>query len=563
MVVTWHRTFREMRGRCCCSASPIAMRATAHVAFPGLASAPRTASSRRGPVRVMANREQLNSATSQGLALSGSVMALNGGLAKFAVRDDVSVSRTEESGKTTVTIKARLPHHARPGPTTAGDGSQRAAQPAATASHPRAGVSPPPQAAPAAGVPQGWEAVLWACLTARCGCAPGSWALCRAVGPHTRAPVLPAASTATPVPVGGRTVGQLAWRRGGWQSLSGLCCGACPSCRPASDSSAHCATQVGTRNITDTNVAGGYLLPTVGPLADPAEAAAKAAALEEQLRLAKLEAEEAARRAKQLEVSRGSGDFGTRVALSPEALAKLAAEGGMTWAKDVDGLDASYSFYNIYRHGEPLEAVQSTADAAFSALAAWLKEQQAIVEQNFFIERDRLQRIAAADKAAALEALREELERVFQARLQVEVEKMRIQMEVEKQQALDKLRTEAALAQAQALARLEEQLNSRHAAELEGLKTRYEAQLDGLRSQMAALQERHAAELEAQRSAAAADKKAALERQKREYLSKYRTIKQQLADALELSIDGALTRIGQISTELEQYADAAERQEII
>ena len=94
------------------------MRATAHVAFPGLASAPRTASSRRGPVRVMANREQLNSATSQGLALSGSVMALNGGLAKFAVRDDVSVSRTEESGKTTVTIKARLPHNAPPGPST-------------------------------------------------------------------------------------------------------------------------------------------------------------------------------------------------------------------------------------------------------------------------------------------------------------------------------------------------------------------------------------------------------------------------------------------------------------
>ena len=325
------------------------------------------------------------------------------------------------------------------------------------------------------------------------------------------------------------------------------------------------ACQVGTRNITDTNVAGGYLLPTVGPLADPAEAAAKAAALEEQLRLAKLEAEEAARRAKQLEVARtsGSGDFGTRVALSPEALAKLAAEGGMTWAKDVDGLDASYSFYNIYRHGEPLEAVQSTADAAFSALAAWLKEQQAIVEQNFFIERDRLQRIAAADKAAALEAQREELERVFQARLQVEVDKMRIQMEVEKQQALDKLRTEAALAQAQALARLEEQLNSRHAAELEALTARYEAQLDGLRAQMAALQERHAAELEAQRAAAAADKKAALERQKREYLSKYRLIRKQLADALELSIDGALTRIGQISAELEEYADAAERQEIM
>jgi hypothetical protein len=32
-------------------------------------------------------------------------MALNGGLAKFTVREDVAVSRTEEAGKTTVTIK--------------------------------------------------------------------------------------------------------------------------------------------------------------------------------------------------------------------------------------------------------------------------------------------------------------------------------------------------------------------------------------------------------------------------------------------------------------------------
>jgi hypothetical protein len=38
--------------------------------------------------------------------------------------------------------------------------------------------------------------------------------------------------------------------------------------------------QVGTRNITDTKVSSGYLLPTVGPLADPEEAAAKARALE-------------------------------------------------------------------------------------------------------------------------------------------------------------------------------------------------------------------------------------------------------------------------------------------
>jgi hypothetical protein len=38
------------------------------------------------------------------------------------------------------------------------------------------------------------------------------------------------------------------------------------------------------------------------------------------------------------------------VALSPDALAKLAAQGGMTWSKDVDGLDASYSYYNISKH---------------------------------------------------------------------------------------------------------------------------------------------------------------------------------------------------------------------
>jgi hypothetical protein len=48
----------------------------------------------------------LSSFTSSGLALSGSVAsATTGGV--YTVRDDVKVTRSEEAGNTTVTIKAR------------------------------------------------------------------------------------------------------------------------------------------------------------------------------------------------------------------------------------------------------------------------------------------------------------------------------------------------------------------------------------------------------------------------------------------------------------------------
>jgi hypothetical protein len=71
------------------------------------------AGSRRANIRIVAQGDNRNAlarvagsaATSDGLALSGAIMALNGGLAKFTVREDVAVSRTEEAGKTTVTIK--------------------------------------------------------------------------------------------------------------------------------------------------------------------------------------------------------------------------------------------------------------------------------------------------------------------------------------------------------------------------------------------------------------------------------------------------------------------------
>jgi hypothetical protein len=169
---------------------------------------------------------------------------------------------------------------------------------------------------------------------------------------------------------------------------------------------------------------------------------------------------QAARRKKLLEAeSKAQGGFGTRVQLSAEALAALAAEGRMAWSKDGEG-DATFSYYNIYRNGEPQEAVEAAADSAFAALAVWLAEQQAIVEQQFLIERDRLKRIYEAEKEAALAALRVSLEAEFEVALSEALSRQRYELEVEKQQALEKLRAEAAAATAAALAKLEERLKA-------------------------------------------------------------------------------------------------------
>jgi hypothetical protein len=273
------------------------------------------------------------------------------------------------------------------------------------------------------------------------------------------------------------------------------------------------------------------------------------------------EVEEAARRKAALEAAQRSSNagLGTRVALSPESLARLSAQGGMQWSKDGDGLDASYSFFNIYRSGETLEAVQATADSAFTALAAWLKEQQALVEMNFMIERDRLQRAYEAEKAEALAALQAELEARFQAQLSAELDKLRYELEVAKQTALDKLRAEAAAATAAALARQEAELRAAFDASVTALTAGFEAQMEGLRAQMAALEEKYARELNNARILAAEEKRAALEKQKRAFLAKYELVRSQLADALELSIDGALSRIGEIRDELKAYQAEAEK----
>lgn len=41
------------------------------------------------------------------------------------------------------------------------------------------------------------------------------------------------------------------------------------------------------------------------------------------------------------------------------------------------------SYYNLYRDGDPKEAVKVTADAGFGALAEWLAKQQTAVEKEF------------------------------------------------------------------------------------------------------------------------------------------------------------------------------------
>jgi hypothetical protein len=158
------------------------------------------------------------------------------------------------------------------------------------------------------------------------------------------------------------------------------------------------------------------------------------------------------------------------VPLSDDSLAALAAEGRMAWSKDGEGGDPTYSYYNIYRNGEPAEAVEAAADSAFAALAIWLAEQQAIVEKQFLIERDRLKRLYEAEKEAALAALRASLEAEFEAKLAEELSRQRYELEVEKQQALEKLRAEAAAATAAALARLEEKLKAEAEAALAALR---------------------------------------------------------------------------------------------
>lgn len=281
------------------------------------------------------------------------------------------------------------------------------------------------------------------------------------------------------------------------------------------------------------------------------------------MRKAKEDEEAAERRRKALEEqSKSTGGFGTRVPLSDAALAQLAAEGKMVWSKDGAGGDATYSFYNIYRNGDPKEAVEATADAAFAALAIWLKEQQTIVEKQFYMERDRLKRIFEEEKASALAALRVELEKEFEVKMQEALNQLKYQLEVEKQQAMEKLRAEAAAAQAAALSKQEEELNAKAEAALDALRGMYEAQVASLQKQMADLEAKCKKDIEDVRAFAAADKKAALMAQKKELLSKYEVVRMELVAAQELSIDGALARIDEICKQLKVFYDQSMNGEI-
>jgi hypothetical protein len=211
-----------------------------------------------------------------------------------------------------------------------------------------------------------------------------------------------------------------------------------------------------------------YLLPQVSPVVDDGEAQRKAMELEQQLAQARADLEEASRRKLALEsAQQETQGTVTRLPLSAGTMARLSAEGGIAWSKEGDKEGSpTFSYYNLYRTGEPLEAVQATADAAFGALSQWLTEQQSQAELAFFTERDRLQRWAAADKAAAMEALR----------------------------------AEAAAAQAAALSRQEAALASEREAALAALRSSLEAQM---RAAALAAEQKLAQELSAQTAAAA------------------------------------------------------------
>ncbi len=63
--------------------------------------------------------------------------------------------------------------------------------------------------------------------------------------------------------------------------------------------------------------------------------------------------------------------------------------------------DATYSFTNLYQSGAPQEAVKTTADAAFGALATWLSEQQRLVERAFEARAARCGRVRSRRTALA------------------------------------------------------------------------------------------------------------------------------------------------------------------
>ena len=74
----------------------------------------------------------------------------------------------------------------------------------------------------------------------------------------------------------------------------------------------------------------------------------------------------------------------SRQPLTAAASTSVTSEGGsIVWARDDVAGDATYSFSNLYQSGAPQEAVKTTADAAFGALATWLSEQQRLVERAF------------------------------------------------------------------------------------------------------------------------------------------------------------------------------------
>jgi hypothetical protein len=274
--------------------------------------------------------------TSSGLALSGSVMNTSA----FTIREDVKVTRSEEGANTTVTIKVRAvqqrvrPAASRPLRASVPPGRVRGLQPAARCAwH---GVksgpeffwwsTPPPllmllrlRLLPARSAGPSWHP--FAQMRRQRGVSGDPSA--RVLTANRRRSVTPPGRTAPPAtccPPWGRwtTARRAAASRPRWRCVW-----------------LRLAQATGHPGLS----AGGS-----------AEAAPPVPLPQEALRKAQEELEEAERRRKAAaEARESSNSVGLRLPLSPETLRRLQSEGGLAWSKEGPGLDASYSFYNIYR----------------------------------------------------------------------------------------------------------------------------------------------------------------------------------------------------------------------
>ena len=110
--------------------------------------------------------------------------------------------------------------------------------------------------------------------------------------------------------------------------------------------------------------------------------------------------------------------LGYTLPAAASTMATLAADearGAVAYGAERPGLDPSYVYYNLYRDGDPKEAVQHTSDAAFAALNTWLAAERAATQREMQERISALSAMYEKQTAMALEAQRVELEETVRA----------------------------------------------------------------------------------------------------------------------------------------------------